>query len=100
MIRVRQFHIRADDTISGILRTTSPPELPLQVYLTSVNMTAFIREVRRKDAAPNTYMFRGVVHYGCHDSVTIQCDCDGFVATEVLPYINAMESEDVKTQIK
>lgn len=95
MIRIKQYHIRASDQISGVLRTSAPIALPLGIYLSKVNMTVFLRRLR-PCGVPGGYMFNGVVHHGRHESATVESDASGYVATEVIPYIDLKEDADVK----
>ena len=97
MIRIMQFHVRRFDAISGTLRSSSPIELPLHVYLSKINMTAFIREVRPVPGG-QIYMFQGMVVYGRHPVAKIESSSSGFVASEVVPFITVEEKVDVKTR--
>jgi len=93
MVNIRQFHIRDSDVITGILKTSTTPNLPIQVYLSGVNMIAFIRGVKKHKTS---YSFIGTVVYGRHPSAKIESDASGFVASEIVPFINVEENVDVK----
>jgi len=95
MIQIRQYHIRIHDVITGVLRASAPPEVPLHIYLSQVNMTAFIRSIK-STGARGGYMFGGVVVFGRHPAATIESNVSGFVASEVIPFIRIEENVDVK----
>jgi len=95
MVKIRQFHIRSSDVITGVLSATAPLDLPLQIYLSNINMTVFIRVAKSKGTG-RTHSFRGTVVYGRHPSAKIDSDASGFVASEVIPFIKIEDSVDVE----
>lgn len=96
MLNIRQFHIRRNDEITGVLRTSAPLELPLSVYLSKVNMTAFLRSYK-PGRHGKSGMFKGTAVFGRHPSAQIESDANGYVDAELIPYIQVKEGIDVKT---